>query len=98
MPSSTATCPHCGDRLRGVRLPRETNYDEPVHWACFNDECPYYREGWEWMQQQFEVKASYRYRVFSPDSTKATPLPVWGDDALRDRLVDDDDDDNNGGS
>jgi hypothetical protein len=87
-PPPTANCPHCGDHLRGVELPRETNYDEAVHWACFNNDCPYYQEGWEWMSERFEVKASYRYRV-DPSSGKAIPLPVWSDDALRDMLVDD---------
>ena len=72
-------------------MPRETNYSEPVHWVCFNDDCPYYREGYDWMREQYEVKASYRYRV-DPASGKPIPLPVWGDDALRDRLVDDEGD------
>jgi hypothetical protein len=88
--SATATCPHCGESLRAIQLPRETNYDEPVHWVCFNNACPYYREGWEWMRQQFEVKASYRYRV-DPSTGAFIPLPVWSDDALLDRLVDEGD-------
>ncbi|OGQ90783.1 MAG: hypothetical protein A2289_02760 [Deltaproteobacteria bacterium RIFOXYA12_FULL_58_15] len=87
LPASTATCPHCGAHLQGVRLPDETNYDRKVHWACFNDECTYFVEGWDWMMEQYEAKASYRYRV-EPKSGVSSPLPVWSAAALRDRIVD----------
>jgi hypothetical protein len=80
------TCPHCGERLRPFELPDGTGWDSPYHLACFNDECSYYREGWDWMMEKYEVKASYRYRV-DPDSGKASPIPVWSADALRDRII-----------
>ncbi len=86
MPATSTTCPHCGAALQRVKLPLEAAYDEPVHLVCFNDDCSYYREGWEWMLQQYNAKASYRYRV-EPLSGVASPLPVWAPEALRDRLV-----------
>ncbi len=71
-------------------MPENAGWDERIQWACFNDDCPYYREGWDWMWQQYEVKASYRYRVANPESGYASPLAVWSETALRDRIVEDD--------
>jgi len=43
------------------------------------------------MMNKFQVKASYRYRLDS--ETGATgPLPVWSDDAVRNRIVEDEGD------
>ena len=82
-------CPHWGDQLKGFSVPDDTQWVEKVHFVCFNDDCSYYREGWEWMEQQYGAKASYRYRVIDPDTGVSAPLAVWSEDALRDRIVDD---------
>jgi hypothetical protein len=63
-------------------------FDHAFDLACFNDECPYYVRGWAWMEQQFGVKSSYRYRV-DPRSGWASPLPVWSPTALRSSLLPD---------
>jgi hypothetical protein len=80
-------CPHCGQPLAPFALPDEGGWDAPFHVACFNDDCPYFRRGWEWMESRYGVKASYRYRV-DPTSGEASPLAVWSAAALRDRLLD----------
>ena len=92
-----ATCPHCGALLSPFKIPQGSaaavsGWDEPVHWACFDDDCSYYREGWDWMWEQFEVKASYRYRIRSLDraGSKGKPLAVWSPTALRDLIIDED--------
>ena len=36
---------------------------EELRESC--DDCPYYLRGWEWMERQYGVKSSYRYR-FDP--------------------------------
>lgn len=79
------TCPHCKGPLARFALP-EAGFDHEYDYACFNDDCPYYVRGWEWMFEQFGVKTSYRYRVDS-QSGLASPIPVWSPTALRCRIL-----------
>jgi hypothetical protein len=87
-PKVDLRCPHCGAPLRAFKMPEEGGWQEPCHWACFNNDCPHYREGWEWMWEQYAVKASYRYRVVDPETGRSSPLAVWSENALVDRIVD----------
>ena len=68
-------------------MPDNSGWNNPIQWACFNDDCPYFKEGWNWMWDHYEVKASYRYRVVDPKDQKGSPLPVWSNTAIRDRIV-----------
>lgn len=79
-------CPHCGESLKRFALPDGTGFDGPYQLACFNNDCSYYREGWDWMFEKYEVKASYRFRV-DPTTGGVTPLAVWSETALVDRIV-----------
>ncbi len=85
--SNTTTCPHCGSRLERFRLP-DAIADHEYDLACFNDECAYYVRGWSWMEQQFGVKSSYRYRV-DAETGFASPIAVWSSDALRACIIPD---------
>jgi hypothetical protein len=38
------------------------------------------------MKDNFQQKASYRYR-YNPQNDEEGPLPVWSPDALRDGIV-----------
>jgi len=78
--ASRTTCPHCGARLAPLELP-EVFFEHAHDLACFNDDCPYYVRGWAWMEQQFGVRRSYRYRI-DAQTGHASPLAVW---APRDR-------------
>ena len=84
---SQPLCPHCEQPLVPFSLPDAGGWDSPFHLACFNDDCSYYRRGWEWMETQYGVKSSYRYRL-DPASGVASPLPVWSPTAIRDRILD----------
>jgi hypothetical protein len=88
MTQTTATprCPHCGQALSPFQLPDNSGWDEQIHFACFNDECDYFRRGWVWMFDHYGVKASYRYRI-DPASGTESPLPVWSKDAIKDRII-----------
>jgi hypothetical protein len=83
------TCPHCGVRLRPFAVPEGGGWDPKPQWACFNDDCPYYREGWDWMWEQYRAKASYRYRVVDPATGRSSPLAVWSPTAIRDLILED---------
>ena len=85
---SRATCPHCNAKLDRLGLP-DTAFDHDFDLVCFNDDCSYYVRGWVWMEQQFGVKTSYRYRT-DPRSGHASPIPVWSPDALRNCILPDD--------
>jgi hypothetical protein len=80
------TCPHCGAELQAFELPEAGGWSGRYHLACFSDECPYYRRGWEWMMSQYQAKASYRYRL-DPESGCASPIAVWSETALLDRII-----------
>ena len=81
-------CPHCGEALRRFKLPDNTGWEGDSQLACFSDDCPYYRRGWEHMEDRYAVKASYRYRV-DPTTGHASPLAVWSATALKDQILDD---------
>jgi len=80
-------CPHCGEPLSPFSVPENGGWESPFHLACFNDDCPYFVRGWEWMEQHYGVKSSYRHR-FDPATGKASPLAVWSREAIKDRILD----------
>lgn len=80
-------CPHCNQELQPFELPENTGWQTEFQLACFNDECPYYVRGWEHMEANYAVKASYRYRL-DPATGRPSPLAVWSQDAIKDRILD----------
>ncbi len=86
--ASGTTCPHCGAPLARFELP-EAGFDHSFDLACFNDDCPYYVRGWTWMEEQFGVRSSYRYRIDAQNG-RASPLAVWSSTALRSRILEED--------
>ena len=80
------TCSHCGSRLKKWLVSEEATWSEAFFLVCFNDECPYYKEGWAWMKEQYNQKASYRYMI-NPTTGTSSLLPVWSDSAMREMIV-----------
>lgn len=87
MTTSHPVCPHCNQPLQAFELPDNTGWQGEFQLACFNDDCPYFVRGWQHMQENYAVRASYRYRI-DPPSGDVSPLAVWSSDALKDRIID----------
>ncbi len=86
MTTQHPVCPHCNQALSAFELPDNTGWDGEFQLACFNDDCPYFVRGWTHMQDNYAVRASYRYRV-DPTNGASSPLAVWSKDALKDRII-----------
>jgi len=89
MADISRTCPHCGSRLKKWRVPVDATWSEEFFYACFNDDCSYFRDGWGWMKEQYNQVASYRYMI-NPTTGASSMLPVWSDSAIREMIVEDD--------
>jgi Ogr/Delta-like zinc finger protein len=89
MTDSSRTCPHCGSRLRKWLVPDGASWTEEFFYVCFDDDCSYYREGWDWMATQYSQKGSYRYMI-NPTTGQKSMIPVWSDSATREMIVEDD--------
>jgi hypothetical protein len=74
--SRGTTCPHCGAPLTPLGIP-EALFAYAHDRACFNDDCPYFVRGWDWMERQYGVRASYRYRI-DGETGHASPMAVRG--------------------
>jgi Ogr/Delta-like zinc finger len=81
-------CPHCNERMKKAEMPPEATWGIEFQYICFNDECPYYEKGWDWMYTKYNVVASYRYR-YNPSNGETGPFPVWSENAMKNRIIED---------
>jgi hypothetical protein len=84
---SNPTCPHCGGQMLRWANPESSTWSGSHQFVCFDDECPYFVGGWDWMMSRYNVAASYRYRL-DPATGERGPLPVWSASALRNNVID----------
>jgi len=61
-------------------------WDNEYMYICFNDGCPYFVRGWEFMQKEGN-SGSYRL-MYNPEKDTCRPVPVPTARALRESIVD----------
>jgi hypothetical protein len=79
-------CPYCGMRMKKWRTPSASTWASEYQFVCFNDACSYFVQGWQWMMEQMQVKASYRH-CYNPENDSSGPLPVWSYEALKNEII-----------
>lgn len=72
--------------MKKWKVPVCSSWPNDYFHVCFNDDCPYFVQGWTQLQAQQQVNASYRCRL-DPDSGKFVPLPVWSASALKEDII-----------
>ncbi len=87
MTEDKTICPHCGIKMKKWRTPPLSTWTAEYFYVCFNDECAYFKRGWEHMNKTTHVACSYRHR-YDPESGTSGPLPVWSPDAGKSDIID----------
>lgn len=84
-------CPRCGQKMNKCSI-TETFFEVGRGWGgeivyiCFNDDCPYFVKGWEWMREKYMRTASYRL-AYNPATGREFPIPVVSYDSLKETIV-----------
>ena len=85
-------CPHCGQEMVIWECPPMTFSDglgwgTPYLYACFNDDCPLYLDGWKHVYDHYANIASFRC-ICDPTSHKMDCMPVYSRDGGRGCIID----------
>ena len=87
----TPRCPHCGEPMKKWQTPQmpfggSTTWTTEFLYVCFNDECTYFVNGWDWMWNRDHRYVSYRH-MMDPASGETNPIPVSSYESLRDGII-----------
>lgn len=84
-------CPHCGMPMKKWQTPHvpfagSTTWDSEFLYVCFNDECPYFVNGWDWMWNNYHQHVSYRH-MLDPSTGIRSPIAVSSADSLKEMII-----------
>jgi hypothetical protein len=84
-------CPYCNSYMTKWRTPQmpfdgSTTWTSEFLYVCFNDECPYFIDGWDWMWNKYHRSVSYRH-ILDPDTGMTSPIPVSSYNSLKDGII-----------
>ena len=85
----TLCCPYCGEKMLKWAVPENPfafTWDNDFMHICFNDGCPYYVRGWDFMIKEGN-SGSYRL-MYNPVKDTCNPVPVPTPKALRESIID----------
>lgn len=74
--------------MRRWANPDGVSWTGGFQYVCFNDDCPYFVRGWNWMKEHYNVAGSYRHRL-DPETGQSGPLPVWSAEDFRGNIIPD---------
>lgn len=83
----TLRCPHCNEKMKKWAVPENPftcTWDNDFLYICFNDYCPYYIRGWDFMAREGNF-GSYRL-MYNPEKDTCNPIPVPTPRALRESI------------
>jgi SAM-dependent methyltransferase len=86
----TLKCPYCGEKMLKWAVPENPfacTWDNDFMYICFNDECPYFVRGWDYMYKEGNRGTSYRL-MYNPEKDCCMPIPVPSPKALRESIID----------
>jgi len=75
-------CKYCGEEIKKVYLPVDSDWGVEYIYVCLNDECNYFKRGWDWMFNNYNVKASYRF-MYNPFNGYEGPYPVTKENDIK---------------
>ena len=66
-----------------------TEWENEFMYVCFNDDCCYFRRGWDVMNEQGNMGFSYRL-MYYPERDRLFPVAVPSFKALKESIVEED--------
>ena len=85
----TLQCPYCREKMLKWEVPTNPfayTWDNDFMYICFNDVCPYYVRGWDFMYQEGNRGVSYRL-MYNPEKDCCSPIPVHTPNSLREGII-----------
>lgn len=85
---NTLCCPYCRSKMQKWLVPENPfacTWDNDFMYICFNDECSYYKRGWDFMNREGN-SGSYRL-MYNPEKDTCNPIPVSTANALKEGII-----------